>query len=67
MDIIWTIIIGLAAGIVAKFVLLGSRTEPSDFVTTAILGNFSEQWLPPSSVGRWAGMNQAKERALSVP
>ena len=38
MDIIWTIIIGLAAGIVAKFVLLGSRTEPSDFVTTAILG-----------------------------
>ena len=38
MDIIWTIIIGLAAGIVAKFVLLGSKTEPSDFVTTAILG-----------------------------
>ena len=38
MDIIWTIIIGLAAGIVAKFILLGSRTEPRDFVTTAILG-----------------------------
>ena len=38
MDIIWTIIIGLAAGIVAKFVLLGSSTETSDFVTTAILG-----------------------------
>lgn len=38
MDIIWTIIIGLAAGIVAKFILLGSRTEPRDFVMTAILG-----------------------------
>lgn len=38
MDIIWTIIIGLAAGIVAKFILLRSRTEPKDFVMTAILG-----------------------------
>jgi len=38
MDIIWTIIIGLAAGVVAKFILPGSRTEPSGFVMTAILG-----------------------------
>jgi uncharacterized membrane protein YeaQ/YmgE (transglycosylase-associated protein family) len=38
MDIIWTIVVGLAAGIVAKFLLLGSRTEPRDFVLTAILG-----------------------------
>ncbi len=38
MDIVWTILIGLAAGIVAKYLLFRSRTEPSDFVMTAILG-----------------------------
>jgi uncharacterized membrane protein YeaQ/YmgE (transglycosylase-associated protein family) len=38
MDIIWTIVIGLAAGIVAKFLIRGSTTEPSGFVLTAILG-----------------------------
>ena len=38
MDIIWTIIVGLAAGIVAKFLLFRSKTEPRDFVLTAILG-----------------------------
>jgi len=38
MDIIWTIIIGLLAGIVAKFIVPGSRNEPSGFVLTAILG-----------------------------
>ena len=38
MGIIWTIIIGLVAGIVAKFLVPGSRHEPSGFVLTAILG-----------------------------
>ena len=38
MGIIWTIIIGLVAGIVAKFIVPGSKTEPSGFVLTAILG-----------------------------
>jgi uncharacterized membrane protein YeaQ/YmgE (transglycosylase-associated protein family) len=38
MGIIWTIIIGLLAGIVAKFLVPGSRNEPSGFVLTAILG-----------------------------
>jgi uncharacterized membrane protein YeaQ/YmgE (transglycosylase-associated protein family) len=38
VDIIWTIIIGLAAGIVAKFLTPGSSNEPSGFVLTAILG-----------------------------
>ena len=37
MGIIWTIIIGLVAGIIAKFIVPG-RNEPSGFILTAILG-----------------------------
>ena len=37
MGIFWTIIIGLLAGIVAKFIMPG-RNEPSGFVLTTILG-----------------------------
>jgi uncharacterized membrane protein YeaQ/YmgE (transglycosylase-associated protein family) len=37
MGIIWTIIIGLLAGIVAKFIMPGPN-EPSGFVMTAVLG-----------------------------
>jgi uncharacterized membrane protein YeaQ/YmgE (transglycosylase-associated protein family) len=37
MGIVWTIIIGLIAGIVAKFLHPG-KNEPSGFVLTAILG-----------------------------
>jgi uncharacterized membrane protein YeaQ/YmgE (transglycosylase-associated protein family) len=39
MGIIWTIIIGFLAGIVAKFIMPGSN-EPSGFVLTTILGIF---------------------------
>jgi len=38
MGIIWTIIIGLVAGIIAKFLVPGSKNEPSGFVLTAALG-----------------------------
>jgi uncharacterized membrane protein YeaQ/YmgE (transglycosylase-associated protein family) len=37
MGIIWTIIIGFVAGIIAKFITPGSN-EPSGFVLTTILG-----------------------------
>lgn len=37
MGFIWTLIIGLIAGIVAKFIVPG-RNEPSGFVLTALLG-----------------------------
>jgi len=37
MGIIWTIIIGLIAGIIAKFIVPG-RNEPSGFILTAVLG-----------------------------
>jgi uncharacterized membrane protein YeaQ/YmgE (transglycosylase-associated protein family) len=37
MGIIWTIVIGFIAGIIAKFVTPG-RNEPGGFVLTTILG-----------------------------
>ena len=38
MGIIWTIIIGFIAGIVAKFLHPGSSNEPSGFILTVALG-----------------------------
>jgi uncharacterized membrane protein YeaQ/YmgE (transglycosylase-associated protein family) len=38
MGIIWTIIIGFVAGVVAKFIMPGNTNEPSGFVMTTILG-----------------------------
>ena len=37
MSIIWTIIIGFLAGVIAKFIMPGDN-EPSGFVMTTILG-----------------------------
>ena len=37
MGIIWTIIIGFVAGIIAKFIMPGDN-EPTGFVLTAVLG-----------------------------
>jgi uncharacterized membrane protein YeaQ/YmgE (transglycosylase-associated protein family) len=37
MSIIWTIIVGFVAGIIAKFLYPG-RNEPSGFIMTTILG-----------------------------
>ncbi|MCS0495356.1 GlsB/YeaQ/YmgE family stress response membrane protein [Ancylobacter mangrovi] len=47
MGFIWTIIIGFAAGIIAKFIMPGNN-EPSGFVLTTILGivgAFVATWL----------------------
>ncbi len=37
MHIIWTIIIGFVAGVIAKFLMPGPN-EPSGFIMTAVLG-----------------------------
>jgi uncharacterized membrane protein YeaQ/YmgE (transglycosylase-associated protein family) len=37
MSIIWTIIIGFLAGVIAKFIMPGDN-EPSGFILTTILG-----------------------------
>jgi uncharacterized membrane protein YeaQ/YmgE (transglycosylase-associated protein family) len=38
MSIIWTIIIGFIAGVIAKLIMPGGRNEPSGFILTTILG-----------------------------
>jgi len=37
MGVLWTIIIGFIAGVIAKFIMPGDN-EPSGFILTAILG-----------------------------
>ena len=37
MGIIWTIIIGFVAGVIAKFIMPGPN-EPSGFIMTTVLG-----------------------------
>ena len=37
MGIIWTIIIGFLAGVIAKFIMPG-KNEPSGFILTTLLG-----------------------------
>ena len=47
MGIIWTIIIGLVAGVIAKFITPGDN-EPSGFILTTLLGiagAFLATWL----------------------
>jgi uncharacterized membrane protein YeaQ/YmgE (transglycosylase-associated protein family) len=47
MNIIWTIIIGFVAGVIAKFITPGDN-EPSGFILTTILGivgAFVATWL----------------------
>ena len=47
MGIIWTIIIGFVAGVIAKLITPGSN-EPSGFILTTVLGivgAFVASWL----------------------
>jgi uncharacterized membrane protein YeaQ/YmgE (transglycosylase-associated protein family) len=37
MSIIWTILIGFVAGVIAKFIMPG-KNEPSGFILTTLLG-----------------------------
>ena len=37
MSILWTIVIGFVAGVIAKFIMPGDN-EPAGFILTAILG-----------------------------
>lgn len=60
MSILWTIIIGFLAGVIAKFITPGSN-EPAGFILTTILGiigAFVATWL-----GQALGWYQAGEGA----
>jgi uncharacterized membrane protein YeaQ/YmgE (transglycosylase-associated protein family) len=72
MGIIWTIIIGFVAGIIAKFIMPGDN-EPSGFILTTILGivgafvaTFLGQALGWYSAGQGAGLIGAVVGAIIV-
>jgi uncharacterized membrane protein YeaQ/YmgE (transglycosylase-associated protein family) len=72
MGIIWTIIIGFVAGVVAKFIMPGPN-EPSGFILTTILGivgafvaTFLGQALGWYQAGQGAGFIGATVGAIIV-
>jgi len=72
MGIIWTIIIGFVAGIIAKFITPGDN-EPSGFILTTVLGiggAFLATWLGQAlgwySAGEGAGLLGAVVGAVIV-
>lgn len=72
MGILWTIIIGFVAGVIAKFLFPGDR-EPSGFVMTALLGvvgafvaTFIGQALGWYAAGEGAGLIGAVVGAVIV-
>ena len=72
MGILWTIIIGFVAGVIAKFIMPGDN-EPSGFILTAILGivgafvaTFLGQALGWYTPGEGAGLIGAVVGAIIV-
>ena len=72
MSILWTIIIGFIAGVIAKFIMPGDN-EPAGFILTAILGivgafvaTFLGQALGWYSAGEGAGLIGAVVGAIIV-
>ena len=72
MGILWTIIIGFVAGVIAKFLMPGNN-EPSGFVLTAVLGivgafvaSFLGQMLGWYQPGEGAGLMGAVVGAIIV-
>jgi uncharacterized membrane protein YeaQ/YmgE (transglycosylase-associated protein family) len=72
MGILWTILIGFIAGVIAKFIMPG-RNEPSGFILTTVLGivgAFVASFLGPAlgwyQPGEGAGLIGAVVGALIV-
>lgn len=60
MSIIWTIVIGFVAGVIAKFITPG-KNEPSGFVLTTILGIVGA--IVATYIGQALGLYRAGEDA----
>jgi uncharacterized membrane protein YeaQ/YmgE (transglycosylase-associated protein family) len=61
MHILWIILIGFIAGVVAKFLHPGSSREPSGFVLTTLLGIVGS--VVATYLGQALGWYQASEGA----
>ena len=64
MGILWTIIIGFIAGVIAKFIMPGDK-EPSGFIMTTILGSWALS-LHRISDEPSAGTTRVKVQGLSA-
>ena len=61
MHIIWTIIIGFVAGVIARFFHPGNKFEPKGFILTAVLGIVGA--VVATYLGQAVGWYQADENA----
>ena len=61
MHIIWTIIIGFVAGVIARFFHPGNKYEPKGFILTTLLGIVGA--LVATYLGQAVGWYQANEGA----
>ena len=61
MHIIWTIIIGFVAGVIARFFHPGNKYEPKGFILTAVLGIVGA--VVATYLGEAVGWYQAVENA----
>ena len=73
MGILWTIIIGFVAGVIAKFLYPGNKYEPAGFIMTTVLGiigAFAATYLGQAigwyKAGESAGFIGAIVRAIIV-
>ena len=61
MHLIWTIIIGFVAGVIARFFHPGNKYEPKGFILTAVLGIVGA--LVATYLGQAVGWYKADEGA----
>ena len=61
MHIIWTIIIGFVAGVIARFFHPGNKYEPKGFILTTLLGIVGA--VVATYLGQAVGWYQADENA----
>ena len=58
MSILWTIIIGFVAGVIARFFHPGNKYEPTGFILTTVLGIVGA--LVATYLGQAGGIKQAR-------
>jgi uncharacterized membrane protein YeaQ/YmgE (transglycosylase-associated protein family) len=61
MHLLWTIIIGFVAGVIAKFFYPGNKYEPKGFIYTTVLGIVGA--LVATYLGQAVGWYKADESA----
>ena len=63
MGLIWTIIVGLIVGAIARFLMPGD--QKMGWIMTGLLGICGARWRPVSSARHWAGTRPGRARVGS--